>query len=265
MAAPDLSVALAAARQEGRKILVPYLMAGVDDEWLDVLDAVIAAGADAVEVGLPFSDPIIDGPVIQEAGSRSLERGTTAVSVLAELSRRDFAVPLVVMTYFNLIAHLGLERFAGLAASSGISGAIVPDLSLEELDDWERVAESSGIAPVLLVAPSTPPARAAAIAKRSRGFVYAVARMGVTGVRSELGPGIAEVVEKIRATPSAPILVGIGVSTPEQAKEVASVADGVIVGSALVRRLLDGAGPQGAGDFVGSLRAALDEEAVPAS
>jgi tryptophan synthase alpha chain len=257
MAAPDLRTSLAATRDRGRTILIPYLMAGLDDQWLEVLDAVIAAGADAVEIGLPFSDPIIDGPVIQEAGTRSLARGTTAAAVLSQLARRDYPVPLVVMTYYNIIAHLGLERFAGLAAQAGVSGAIVADLSLEELDDWEAVATAAGISPVLLVAPSTPLARAAAIVRRSPGFVYAVARMGVTGERSELGSGPGEVVAKIRATPSAPVCVGIGVSTPAQAAEVASVADGVIVGSALVRRLLDGTGPAGVGSFVASLRAAI--------
>ena len=133
----------------------------------------------------------------------------------------------------------------------------MPDLSLEELDEWEAVALRAGISPVLLVAPSTPAGRAAEIVKRSPGFVYAVARMGVTGERSELGTGPGEVVAKIRLTPSAPICVGIGVSNPEQAAEVAAVADGVIVGSALVRRLLDGEGPAGAAAFVASLRSAI--------
>jgi tryptophan synthase alpha chain len=257
MGAPGLTASLIAARNAGRTILIPYLMAGLDDEWLEVLDAVIAAGADAVEIGLPFSDPMIDGPVIQEAGTRSLARGTTAVAILAQLAKRDYPVPLVAMTYFNVIAHLGLERFAGLAADAGIGGAIVPDLSLEEIDEWEAIAERHGIDPVLLVAPSTPPERAERIVARSRGFVYAVARMGVTGERLELGEGVRDVVAKIRAFEAAPVCVGIGVSTPEQAAEVGRVADGVIVGSALVRRLLEGEGPQGAGAFVASLREAL--------
>ena len=134
MAAPPLSPALDAARREGRTILIPYLMAGLDDEWLETLDAVIAAGADAVEIGLPFSDPIIDGPVIQEAGERSLARGTTAEGVLGQLAKRTYAVPLVAMTYYNVIGHLGLNRFAGMAVEAGVGGAIVADLSLEELD-----------------------------------------------------------------------------------------------------------------------------------
>jgi tryptophan synthase alpha chain len=232
-------------------------MAGVDGEWLDVIDAVIEAGADAVEVGLPFSDPIIDGAVIQEAGTKSLERGSTAVSLLGELSKRNFSVPLVAMTYYNVVAHLGHDRFAGLARDAGISGAILPDLSLEEIDEWGLVADRAGIDTVMLVAPSTPPERAGQLCARSRGFVYAVARMGVTGERAELGPGVGDVVAKIKEHPAPPVCVGVGVSTPEQAAEVGSVADGVIVGSALVRRILEVCGAQGAGEFVASLRGAL--------
>ena len=257
MSAPDLTPSFDAATGRGRTLLIPYIMAGVDGEWLDVVDAVIEAGADAVEIGLPFSDPIIDGEVIQEAGNRSLERGSTAVSLLGELSKRNFPVPLVAMTYYNVVAHLGHDRFAGLARDAGISGAIIPDLSLEEIDEWGLVADRAGIDTVMLVAPSTSPERTAHLCARSRGFVYAVARMGVTGERSELGPGVADVVAKIKAHPAPPACVGIGVSTPEQAAEVGAAADGVIVGSALVRRILEGAGAQGAGEFVRSLRGAL--------
>ncbi len=258
MAAPHLSRELPLKVAAGRTLLIPYVMAGLDDQWLDVVDAVVDAGADAVEVGLPFSDPIIDGPTIQEAGVRSIERGTTAVSALAQLARRDFPVPIVVMTYYNIIAHLGHERFAGLATNAGVSGAIVADLSLEELDGWAACADDSGIDTVLLVAPSTPPERTQRLCERSRGFVYAVARMGVTGERAELGSGVIDVVSKIRSFTSPPVCVGIGVSTPDQAAEVGESADGVIVGSALIRRLLDGEGPNGAAEFVGSLRRAID-------
>jgi tryptophan synthase alpha chain len=258
MGAPNLSPTFESLTSQNHTLLIPYVMAGVDDAWIDLVHAVIAAGADAVEIGLPFSDPIIDGPTIQEAGVRSLERGTTAQSVLAQLQRDEFAVPLVVMTYYNVIAHLGHERFAGEAKQAGITGAIVPDLSLEELDGWERVAENAGIDPVLLVAPSSSPERTKKICARSRGFLYGVARMGVTGERSSMTDELEAVVAKIRAFPSPPVCVGIGVSTPEQAKRVADIADGVIVGSALVRRVLDGEGPDGAGAFVSSLRNAID-------
>ncbi len=257
MSAPPLGPALEAARHEGRTVLIPYVMAGLDDEWLETLDAVIAAGADAVEIGLPFSDPIIDGPVIQEAGRLSLARGTTAEGVLGQLAKRSYAVPLVAMTYYNVIGHLGLNRFAGMAREAGVSGAIIADLSLEELDPWEQVALAHEIDPVLLVAPSTPAARADAIVKRARGFIYAVATMGVTGERAKLSADLDGLVAKIRHTDGPPVCVGVGVSTPEQAAAVGKVADGVIVGSALIRRLLAGEGPQGAGDFVASLRGAL--------
>jgi tryptophan synthase alpha chain len=258
VATADLAATFAARASEGRKLLVPYLMAGMVDDWLDVVEAVVAAGADAVEIGLPFSDPILDGVTIQEAGMASLARGTTATSAFAALAGRKIGVPLVAMTYYNVVAHMGHERFAGLAEKAGVSGAILPDLSLEELGDWPEVAGAHGIAPVLLVAPSTPPARTKEICARSRGFVYAVARMGVTGERTALSDDVAGVVEKIRACPSPPVLVGVGVSTPEQAYDVSRMADGVIVGSALVRHVLDGGGPEGAGAFVAALRRAID-------
>lgn len=255
--APDLAATLAERRKEHR-LLIPYLMAGADDGWLDTIEAVIEAGADAVEVGLPFSDPIIDGPTIEAAGIRSLERGTTAHGVLSELATRTWAAPLVVMTYYNVIAHLGHERFTGLAAEAGVSGTIIPDLSLEEIGPYAESADANGVATVMLVAPSTSPKRTASICARSRGFVYAVARMGVTGERSQIGGEADSVVSKISAVTDLPVCVGIGVSTPEQAAHVTSVADGVVVGSALVRRLSEGAGPEGAADFVGSLRRAID-------
>ena len=254
----QLSSTFARQRAAGSTLLVPYLMAGADLAWLDTIEAVIEAGADAVEVGLPFSDPIIDGPTIQAAGLASLDRGTTAQGVLAELARREFAAPIVVMTYFNVIAHLGIERFAGMASDAGVSGAIVPDLSLEELGPWAEEADRREIDTVLLGAPSTPPARTEQLCLRSRGFVYAVARMGVTGDRAEIGDEAAMVVAKIKQFEAPPVCVGIGVSTPEQAAKVAETADGVIVGSALVRRLLDGEGPEGAARFVESLRRSID-------
>ena len=247
-----------AGRDEGHKLLIPYLMAGAEDSWAECIEAVIDAGADAVEVGLPFSDPIIDGPTIEEAGNRSLARGTTAHDVLATLAGRSWGAPLVVMTYYNVIAHMGHERFAGLAADAGVSGAIIPDLSLEEIDDWAQTADRSGIATVMLVAPSTSPERTVRICDRSRGFVYAVARMGVTGERAEIGDEANAVVAKVSAATTLPACVGIGVSNPEQARKVSRVAEGVVVGSALVRRLSEGAGPEGAAAFVASLREAID-------
>ncbi len=253
-----LGAALAAGRDAGRKLLVPYVTGGVDEHWLLTVEAVAEAGADAVEVGIPFSDPMIDGPTIQEASLRALRRGTTPHGVLADLGRIDVGVPIVAMTYYNVVFRAGHDRMAGLMAESGVSGAIVPDLALEELDPWARAADRAGVATVLLVAPSTPEERVAALCRRSRGFVYAVARMGVTGERAELAGTARQVARRIAAHSDLPVCVGIGVSTPDQAARVCEFADGVIVGSALVRRLLDGAGPDGAADFVSALRRALD-------
>jgi tryptophan synthase alpha chain len=253
-----LESALVARRDAGHKLLVPYVTGGMDDQWLLTVEALAGSGADAIEVGIPFSDPMIDGVTIQEASLRALDRGTTPDGVLADLSRIVVGVPLVVMTYYNLIDRAGHARIAGLMAESGVSGAIIPDLPLEELDPWAEAADVADVATVLLVAPSTPPDRIRAVCQRSRGFVYAVGRMGVTGERTDLADSAREVAERVIEATDLPVCVGIGVSTPEQAVEVCQVADGVVVGSALVRRLLEGAGPDGAADFVSSLRQALD-------
>ena len=253
-----LESALRARRDAGHKLLVPYLTGGMDDQWLITLEALAGSGADAIEVGIPFSDPMIDGATIQEASLRALARGTTPDGILADLSRIDVGVPIVVMTYYNLIYRAGHERIAGMMAESRVSGAIIPDLPLEELDPWAEAADSAGVATVLLVAPSTPPERISAICGRSRGFVYAVGRMGVTGEQAVLAASARQVAERVTAVTDVPVCVGIGVSTPEQAVAVSEVADGVVVGSALVRRLLEGEGPEGAAAFVSSLRRALD-------
>jgi tryptophan synthase alpha chain len=251
--------ALRKQRDAGRKLLIPYLMGGMTDDWGESLAAIVAAGADAVEIGIPFSDPMIDGPVIQEAGLRALQRGTVPDQVLDGVARAEVPVPVAVMTYYNIVYRAGHKRMARSMAAAGVTGAIIPDLSLEELGPWAAEADEAGVATVLLVAPSSPVDRVERICARARGFVYAVARMGVTGERTEVGGDVAAVVERIRRWTDLPICVGVGVSTPEQAAEICQVADGVVVGSALVRRLLEGEGPDGAASFVGSLRAALDE------
>jgi len=255
---PDLEKELRARRERGRKLLIPYLMGGMTDDWAQSLAAVVAAGADAIEVGIPFSDPMIDGPVIQEAALRALTRGTVPQEVLDGVARAEAPVPIAAMTYYNLVFRAGHKRMARSLASAGVTGAIIPDLPVEEIGPWASEADAAGIDTVLLVAPSSPPDRVERICARARGFVYAVARMGVTGERRELGVDAARVVERIRACTDMPVCVGVGVSTPAQAAEVCEVADGVVVGSALVRRLLEGAGPYGAAAFVGSLREAID-------
>ena len=251
---------LRARRDAGRKLLVPYVTGGLNDDWVRVVEAVAAAGADAVEIGIPFSDPVMDGPVIQEASQQALAGGATPGSILAGLAKADVDVPLVVMTYYNIVFRAGHRRFARSLADRGVSGAIVPDLPLVELDDWSRAADDAGVETILLVAPNTPDGTVAEICRRSHGFVYGVAVMGVTGERAALADTAATLGRRLKAATDKPVLLGVGVSTPQQAAEAAADTDGVIVGSALVRRLLDGAGPEGAAAFVAELRAGLDGE-----
>jgi tryptophan synthase alpha chain len=253
-----LEKSLRAQRESGRKLLIPYLMGGMTEDWGQSLAAVVAAGADAVEVGIPFSDPMMDGPVIQDAALRALSRGTVPDEVLDGIARAEVTVPVAVMTYYNIVFRAGHKRMASSLAAAGVSGAIIPDLPLEELAPWAEEADAAGVETVLLVAPSSPEDRVARICARARGFVYAVARMGVTGERADLGDEARQVVERIRRHTDMPVCVGVGVSTPDQAAQVCEVADGVVVGSALVRRLLEGGGPEAAAEFVGSLRRAID-------
>jgi tryptophan synthase alpha chain len=253
-----LEKALRGQRESGRKLLIPYLMGGMTDDWSQTLAAVVAAGADAVEVGIPFSDPMMDGPVVQEAGLRALQRGVVPDQVLDAIARAEVTVPVAVMTYYNIVFRAGHKRMARSLVAAGVSGAILPDLSLEEIGPWAEEADAAGVETVMLVAPSSPEDRVERICERARGFVYAVARMGVTGERVDLGGDAAIVVERIRRYTDMPVCVGVGVSTPEQAAQVCEVADGVVVGSALVRRLLEGGGPEAAAEFVGALRRAID-------
>jgi tryptophan synthase alpha chain len=236
----------------------PPPMGGVENDWVLTLDALVAAGADAVEVGIPFSDPMMDGPVVQAAALRALQRGTVPDEVLDGIARAEVPVPVAVMTYYNIVYRAGHKRMAHSLAAAGVSGAIIPDLSLEELEPWAAEADQAGVATILLVAPSSPLDRVERISARCRGFVYAVARMGVTGERTDVSGDAAPVVERIRRYTDMPVCVGVGVSTPEQAAEVCQIADGVVVGSALVRRLLEGEGPEGAARFIAALRAAID-------
>lgn len=258
-----VEAALRERRDAGAKLLVPYVTGGLDDDWVEVVEAIAGAGADAIEIGIPFSDPVMDGPTIQEASARALARGTTPAQILAEVKRIDVGIPLTVMTYYNLIFRAGLGDFALQLADSGISGAIVPDLPLEELDDWAGAAGAAGIETILLAAPTTDDDRLVRICARSQGWVYGVGVMGVTGERAGLAASASLMGKRLKAVTDKPVLIGVGVSTPAQAVEACAHADGVIVGSALVRRLLEGAGPAGAARFVAELRAGLDEEPIP--
>jgi tryptophan synthase alpha chain len=253
-----MEVRLRARRDDGHKLLVPYVTGGLDDDWLDVVRALAAAGADAVEIGIPFSDPVMDGPTIQLASQRALARGTTPTSVVTEASKLDVDLPLAVMTYVNLVGHMGFRRFAAALADAGIAGAILPDLPLDELGPWAEAADSHGVETVLLAAPTTPDDRMRAICERSRGFVYGVSLLGITGERASLADRAGDVARRCKAATDTPVLLGVGIGNATLAVEACRSADGVVVGSALVRRLLDGAGPDGAYEFVSGLRAALD-------
>jgi tryptophan synthase alpha chain len=253
-----LEAVLRAGRDRGRKLLVPYLTGGLDDDWLEVMAAVGAAGADAIEIGIPFSDPVMDGPVIQEASERALARGATPVSILDALRNVDAGVPLAVMTYHNIVFRTGLERFARSLVDAGVAAAILPDLPLEEVGPWAEVADATGVETVMLAAPTAPDDRLPQVCARARGFVYGVGLLGVTGERAALADSAKVMAKRLKAVTDVPVLVGVGVSTAEQAAEVCQEADGVVIGSALVRRLLEGAGPEGAAAFIAEVRSALD-------
>ena len=253
-----LEAHLRARRDLGHKLLVPYVTGGLREDWVDVLRSMAAAGADAVEVGIPFSDPVMDGPTIQAASQRALDQGATPLGVVATLRAVDVGVPLVAMTYYNVVFRTGHRRFARSLAGNGVAGAIVPDVPLEELSPWAAAADDAGVATVLLASPVTPEDRLARICERSRGFVYGVSVMGITGERQSLGESAATMGKRLKAATDLPVLIGFGVSTPDQAVEAGAAADGVIVASALMRRMLDGASPDEIGASVGEMRAALD-------
>jgi len=245
---------------ESRAALIPYLMAG--DPSLQVtpslLEAAAAGGADIIEVGIPYSDPLADGPTIQAAAQRSLHAGTTFDAVLAtiaSLDRRRVATPLIAFTYFNPVFVRGVEQTARRLARAGFSGAIIPDLSPDEAADTTEAFAASGVPLTFLVAPTTPLERISMIAERSSGFVYVVSRMGVTGAGASLDASIASLINRIRPLTDKPLAVGFGVSTPEHAKAIAAHADGVIVGSALIDTIRQSRGD--AADAVRSFCAAL--------
>lgn len=260
-----LSSTTAAVRARGRKALVAFLTAGYPDDtaFADMALACADAGCDVIEVGIPFSDPIADGPVIQAASSAALSRGVTlrASLDLVERVRSRVHVPFVCMSYINPVLCMGVESFAGRAASAGVSGVIFPDVSFEESAGFRATLREHGLAYVDLVAPTSGNARTAMIAAASSGFVYLVSLTGVTGARHALPTGVTELSDRVRAATGTPVYVGFGVSSADQAAAVAAHADGVIIGSRLMSLAAEGA-PAGAagrvGAFLSAARRAID-------
>ncbi len=249
--APALPIAkleamFAANRAAGKKALAPFVTAGDPDAdtTVAVLETLDQAGASLCELGVPYSDPIADGAVIQASYTRALGKGFTLAGLfdVAKRASAGCSMPILAMASYSLIFRRGIDRFVEDAVAAGLAGFVVPDLPLEESDDLDAACRKAGLALVRLVTPTTPPERAEAIAKKSTGFLYCVSVAGVTGARTDLPPGLIERVTWLRTKTDVPILVGFGISGPEQVKAVAAVADGVIVGSALVRRVAEAAG-----------------------
>ena len=250
-------------RARGERALVAYLMAG-DPSLAETRRLVVEAdrrGADVIELGVPFSDPLADGPVIQRAGTRALAAGTSLARVLEMVStlRAQVHVPLVVMTYYNPVLAFGLKSFARTAADAGADGVIVPDLPWEECEPLRAETEPAGLDMIQFVAPTSTPTRVKTIARLSRGFIYVVSLTGVTGARRELPKDLDAQIRTLRLVTTKPVCVGFGVSTPEQVAAVGQIADGVAVGSAIVRTIEEHTGTAALVDRVGDFIAALKQ------
>ncbi|MFN5840767.1 MAG: tryptophan synthase subunit alpha, partial [Acidimicrobiaceae bacterium] len=213
----------------------------------------------AIEIGLPFSDPVMDGPIIQEASQVALDAGATPVSILHGVRTLDVGIPLAVMCYYNTVFHAGHERFAADLVAAGVSAAIIPDLPLEESGEWTAAADAAGVETVMLAAPTAPDDRLPRVTARARGFVYSVGLLGVTGERSSLAGTATALAARVKKVTTMPVLVGVGVSNADQAVEASKVADGVIMGASVVRRMIEG-GADAVGAYVAEVRAALDSE-----
>ncbi len=257
-----LAATFARGRDADRALLMPFLVCGYpdDDTFVALAAGAAEAGADVLEVGIPFSDPIMDGPVIQAATTAVLRRGMPTRHALDLIGRASEAagIPLVAMTYYNLPFRMGPDRFAAALAAGGGSGAILPDLSLEDAEPWRKACTAASIAPVFIAAQTSSDERLRMIGEAGDGFIYAASLLGVTGVRDAVSERARGLVDRIRAASDLPVALGIGVSTADQVRQVAAFADGVIVGSALVRTIADANDPVGAArTFLGELRAAV--------
>ncbi len=258
-----ISERFADLRARGERALIPFVTAGDPDLRTTeaLVRAMVEAGADAVEIGVPFSDPIAEGPTIQRATERALVGGTTLRRILdlVKRLRPTVDVPLLLMGYANPMHAMGERHFAEAARTVGVDGIIVADLPPEEGAELFECAAACGIDPVLMAAPTTEDSRLAMLAKRARGFLYFVSLTGVTGARAELAAGIAESVARVRAVSDIPVCVGFGVSTPEHAAEIGAFADGVVVGSAIVDRIESAATPDDAVEAAARFVAELKE------
>ena len=260
-------------RGRGEKALIAYLMAG--DPGLAETEQLVLAleqgGADIIELGVPFSDPIADGPVIQQAAERALRNGTSLRQILASVKtlRRRTEIPIVLMVYYNSIHAMGLEAFCKAANAAGVDGLIVPDMPPDEAGPLKGPAAAAGLRLVFLLAPTSTASRRAYVAKESQGFLYYVSLTGITGAKIQNMAEVGKNVEKIRKVTRTPIAVGFGVSTPEDAEKVAVMADGVIVGSAIVKQIAANQQKpvlvEKVGAFVGSLKAAIRQATAPGS
>ena len=251
-----LAEVFATAKSENRAALIGYLPAGFPDRdtCVDLISTMVESGVDAIEVGLPYSDPLMDGAVIQEAVERALIGGTTTDVVLDTVRRVvEAGAVAVVMSYWNPIERYGVQQFAANLAKAGGVGVITPDLTPEEAGPWIAATDEHSIDRIFLVAPSSTDARIATVVSSTSGFVYAVSTMGVTGARSSVSTGAGDLVARTRRQTALPIAVGLGVSTGEQAAEVATYADGVIVGSAFIRRVLEATDSNAARESVAAL------------
>jgi tryptophan synthase alpha chain len=267
MWAPSLSEAQSGGRlsgrlASGRPLLVPFLTAGYPTlaDTPRLMDALVRAGADIIELGVPFSDPLADGPTIQGSSQVSLDGGGSLEATLDALRAfraEDQETPVVVFTYLNPVLRHGVDAFLADAADSGADGLLLTDLPLGEDPELEAKLEASPLALVRLVAPTTPPDRARRIAMRAQGFLYYISRTGVTGARADVRDALAAEVSALKEAASVPVVVGFGISTPEQAAQVGGVADGVVVGSALIEAIREG-GVEAAEGFVAGLRGGLD-------
>jgi tryptophan synthase alpha chain len=255
---------------KNKPIFMPYYPVGYPNlkTSIDVLETLAKNGADLIEVGLSFSDPLADGPIIQKATQIALEKGVTTekvIAAVAELRKRGVTIPLVLMGYYNPILAYGLEKFVLAAQEAGADGFIIPDLPPEEAYEFASVLvgaqHAAPLPQITMLAPTTPGERMETIARNAQGFVYLVSVTGVTGARTGIPDGLAELVARVREHTSVPVCVGFGIGTPEQAKAVGALADGVIVGTACVRTIGESLDPIGtAKQFAGSFRTALQQK-----